>query len=98
MEMDFRKLEQVVKTLLAERFSGTSIHKVAIKSDTDSDGDKVLRITVVLESDTSTLNREALAGFVRHLRPKLEDIHAEEFPLVSFVSKAEAHKLQLEPA
>ena len=90
-------LEPIIRRLLEERFTGVVIDDVIAKSGFDSDGDGILKITVVLGSE-GALDRKELVGFVRHLRSTLENEHVAEFPIVSFVSKSEAHKLKLETA
>ena len=91
-------LERVVSLLLTERFPNARVQNVIIKSDIDADGDRFLRITVVLESDPESLDRDNLVSFVRYLRPKLAAEKAEDFPVISFVSAKEAGQLHLEAA
>ena len=90
--MSDRRLETIVMGLLSERFPHAKIDRVIIKSDVDDEGDKILRITVVLEASSSVLDKGNLLGFVRHLKPRLAAANSEEFPLLSFVSKYEARK------
>ena len=91
--MQTENLRSLIEEVLQERFPATRVHTVLVKFDVDSDGDKVLDITVVLEEGPERLDREKLVGFVRHLRSKLVGAHRDEFPLLSFVSKTEAKKL-----
>jgi hypothetical protein len=90
-------LEKVVRDLLVERFGDAVIGRVSVKPDIDSDGDRVLRVMVVIDSG-GALDRKKLVGLVRHLRSRLTEENAYEFPLVSFVSKAEASKLKFATA
>ena len=92
----YGNLETLVRDALAERFPDADIDRVIIRPDLDSDGDKVLRITVVLEGHAGNLNREKLVGFVRHLKSRLATAECDEFPLLSFVERNEARKLKLE--
>jgi hypothetical protein len=94
--MSNTKLEKVVRSLLSERFPEASVERIVIRADTDQDGDKILRITVVLSSQVDKLDRDNLVGFVRHLRPKLSEVKTNEFPVVRFVSASDAKKLKLE--
>ena len=91
-------LENIVKSVLAERFPDASVERVVVRPDTDHDGDKILLITVVLSSRVDQLDRDNLVGFVRHLRPRLPEENADEFPHVRFVSASEAKILKLEAA
>ena len=93
-----RDLEEIVKGLLSERFPRARIDDVIVRSDVDDDGDKILRIMVVLDANGSSLDRDRLVGFVRHLKPRLAEANSTEFPLLSFVSKKEASKLKFVPA
>ena len=96
--MDNFKLKAIVRTLLTERFPEANVSDVIIQPDMDGDGDKILRITVVLASRPELLDRDNLVGFVRHLRPRLATVNENDFPLVSFVSVREAGKLKREAA
>jgi len=89
------KLENVVRNLLSERFPEAVVERIFIRADADQDGDKILRIMVVLSSQVDKLGRDNLVGFVRHLRPKLSEIEMDDFPIVGFVSASEAKKLKL---
>ena len=91
--MSNKSLENIVEKLLKERFPSAAIDCVVVTLDTDDDGDKILRITVVLDAPSATLDRDNLVGFVRHLKPRLAEANVAEFPLLNFVSKNEARKL-----
>jgi hypothetical protein len=96
-EPNVQELACVVRQLLTERFPTNPTFQVSIRADTDNDGNGILRIVVVPDQDPTTLDREAIAGFVRHLRPRLAQVRNDLFPIMSFVSKRDADKLQLEP-
>lgn len=87
-------LEKVIYELLSERFEESAISGVRIRDDIDGDGDRVLRIMIVL-SGGRDLDGKQLVGFVRHLRSR---ISGSAFPIVSFVSKEDADKLAVEAA
>ena len=93
MSMRDREAENIVRTVFEEQFPNTNVDRVIARSDLDSDGDRVLRIYVVLNGDGAQLDRQTLVGFVRHLKSRLTD---EAFPLLSFVARNEADKLKLE--
>lgn len=96
--MQARTVENVVRSVLTDRFPDAKVAKIAIRSDVDNDGDDILRVIVVLEGVPSQLDKKALVGFVRHLRSRLEEVNHEEFPILSFISKSEAKNLDLETA
>jgi len=94
MDEQLPLIEKVFYGLLCERFSKDAINRVVVKSDCDSDGDRVLRVIVVLEANgKETLDAKKMVGLVRHLRSTLEAKNIDDFPMVSFVSKKEAGKL-----
>ena len=93
--MDNNKLEGIVRSLLTDRFPEAKINGVIIKADTDNDGDKILRITVVVASAMENLDRDSLLGFVRLLRPELEAAEYDAFPVMSFISAREVGKMKL---
>ncbi len=93
--MDLPEMEGTIKRVLADRFPDAAIDRVIVKPDVDSDGDAVLRVTVVLASEVARLNSDRLVGIVRHLRSELQ---GSEFPMLSFVTRKEAAQLKLEAA
>ena len=96
--MDNAKLTSLIGKLLMERFPDATIKNVVVRHDFDSDGDKILRIVVILTSDPEKLDKLKLLGFVPTLRPKLEAAMSEGFPVMSFVSERDAGPLNLEAA
>jgi hypothetical protein len=91
-----QQLETLIGKVLGDRFPDAKISEVVVRSDIDGDGDRVLRVAVVVDGASEHLNRDALVGFVRHLRSRLDVERREEFPLLSFISRNEAKKLNLE--
>lgn len=87
-------LEKAIYELLSERFEESAILGVRIKDDVDVDGDRVLRIMIVLAGGRS-FDGKQMVGFVRHLRSRMS---GNAFPIVSFVSKEDADKLTGEAA
>jgi len=96
--LDNESLNELVGKIVKRQFSEAAIHSVNVKSDVDSDGDAVLRITIVFETSGKTLDRNKMVGLVRHIRSELTNMESDSFPLVSFISKKEAENLRLEPA
>jgi hypothetical protein len=84
-----KSLEQIIAETLGKQFKGR-IHDVRIRRDTDSDGEPVLRIYVTFAEGPSALNARKLSGAVRRLRPRLEEINEKAFPLLNFISEADA--------
>lgn len=96
---DTEAMEGIVAAQLAERFPEARVHHVVVRDDRDFDGDRILRITVVMASAIDELDRVKLLGFVPALRPVLAVRNPSAgFPIVSFVSEREAGKLKLEAA
>lgn len=94
--LDDRELSELVGRIVRRRFSDAVINVVDVKTDVDSDGDAVLRVTVVFETNAETLDPDEMVGLVRHIRPELARVGIESFPLVRFIAKADAVKLKLE--
>lgn len=86
--------EDVIRTVFGEEFPDARVDRVIARAEVDRDGDRVVRVYIVLNDGGAPLDRGALVGFVRHLKSRLAD---EAFPIVSFVARNEAAKLKLEP-
>ncbi|MBV9839950.1 MAG: hypothetical protein JOY99_00185 [Sphingomonadaceae bacterium] len=87
-------LEDIVSGIVKERFTDAKIDSISIEPDSDSDGDPILRITVVFDSDVSGLESSKLAGLVRHVRPKLRERGDTGFPIFRFLSKRDNDRLR----
>lgn len=71
---------------------------VHVADDVDSDGDPVLRVSIVLNEDEDDLDPKKMLGLVRHLRSRLARHGEERFPLVSFFSRGDYAKMKREAA
>jgi len=70
---------------------------VHVRKSFDEDGDPLLVIMVVIGTECEP-DRKKMLGLVRHIRSNLDDATAAGFPLVSFVSKRDAAKMDFEAA
>ena len=83
---------EVIESVVREHFADAEIPSVTVEPDTGSNGDPLLRVTIVFDGPDAktTLRTERMISLVRHIRPKLWDLNDDRFPLVSFVSKLDA--------
>lgn len=88
---DYEAIAKAVSDTLSKDFRIIKIVNVNVTSDIDCDGEQVLRIEVVFDG---ALKRDAkhLVSAVRKLRPELSKLHADLFPLLSFVSILDKQK------
>jgi len=91
-------LEEIVSQVVRERLAEAEIDSVRVEADQDSDGDPILRITVVFASEIAELESRKLAGLMRHMRPKLEERKEAGFPIFRFLSKRDSDRLRHEAA
>lgn len=84
-----REATDAVRHLATERLSDAKIVGIDVTADRGYDDDEILRITVVYDSPDERLHTDGTVGFVRHLRPRLEEMGLTMFPVMSFVSKAD---------
>ncbi len=87
-------IEDVVSEIVHQRFPDALIDSVTVDADSDSDGDPILRITVVFASDMTSLEAHKLAGLARHVRPRLEERQNVAFPIFRFISKSDNDRLR----
>jgi len=85
-KLDYQLIADAVATRLQRDFRNVRILRVNVAEDVDRDGDDILLIEVVFEGD---LKGRDVASAARRLRPALEEIDADIFPLLSFVSKVD---------
>lgn len=91
-------LEDLILKTVKERLGNAIVESLSIEADEDSDGDPILRITVVFASEVKELESHRLAGLVRHVRPKLAECKESRFPIFRFVDKRENDRLRHEAA
>lgn len=89
---DLASVKQAVKETFSRLFNHVHVSEVRIREDTDSDGDEVLRIDVIFDGTSNDLDPKKLAGFVGHLRPRLEQMQETALPLLYFISSAELNR------
>jgi hypothetical protein len=89
-----------ISDVVRDRLSDSEITSINIESGEDSDGEPVLKITIVFESGPGqeTPDGHKMVGLARHIRGRLAEINVGEFPLLSFVSVKDAAKMNLEAA
>ncbi len=67
---------------------------MAVKPDVDHDGDAILRITVVVDDDIERLDPAKVVGTLGRLWSELGEADIESFPIVSYMTKADAAGLR----
>jgi len=87
-------IDDIVASVVKERLNGVTIESIEVERDVDSDGDPILRITVVFDAEGAELDPEKLVTIPRHLRSKLKKPDVDRFPMFSFISKGDAKKLK----
>lgn len=91
-------LEEAISGIVKERFADAVIESIEVSPDLDSDGDRILRVTVVFESEIASLEPSKLAGLTRHVRPRIENLRDAAFPIFRFISKRDNDRLKHEAA
>jgi hypothetical protein len=89
------RIKGIVVDTLKRDAGNVRIVDVFVTSDVDGDGDRVLVIKVVFEGKPKERDFHSMSGVVRHLRPKLAEMGEMAFPLISFISKADAGAARL---
>jgi hypothetical protein len=89
---DLTPVKQAVNETFSRLFSHVRVCDVRVREDTDFDGEDILRIDVIYEGTYKDLDAKKLAGFIRHLRPRMEQIHEPALPLLSFISRADFYR------
>jgi len=86
-KFDSGKVADTVAKVLGPDFENIKILKVNVAPDRDHDGNEILRIQVVFEGTLTGADARHVAGAARRLRPTLDEIDVDVYPLLSFVSK-----------
>jgi hypothetical protein len=88
-KFDADRVANVVGETLSRDFENIDILAVHVTEDLDRDGQEILRIEVIFEGDLKGDDALRVAGAASRLRPLLEEIDTDLYPLLSFVSKVD---------
>jgi len=78
-----------VRDVVQKQLEPAHIVDVFVKEDLDHDGERILRVEIVFETDSGRLDPEKVMGLARHLREPLQKLHEERFPVFSFMKPNE---------
>jgi hypothetical protein len=87
--LDANKIASAIAKTLQDDFENIEIIAVHVSEDVDRDGQELLQVEVVFEGDLKKEDALRVAGAARRLRPVLEEIDTDLYPLLSFVSKVD---------
>ena len=87
---------QVIESTVRDQLAPSEV-SVRVSRGIDDDGDNILNVMVIIEAKTAP-DRGKMLGLVRHIRSNLQDATSAGFPLVRFISKRDAAKLDFEAA
>lgn len=79
-------VQSIVNSVIREQLDGVDIREVETERDEGYYGEDVLRVTVTINSPASAFDGDKLSGLVRHLRPKLETVNEDAYPMVRYRS------------
>jgi hypothetical protein len=88
-KFDSNKVARLILETLSRDFESIEILAVNVAEDVDKDGQDLLHVEVVFEGDLKGDDALRVAGAARRIRPVLEKIDADLYPLLSFVSKVD---------
>jgi hypothetical protein len=86
---DEERVARAIADRLRPDFEGIEIVTVNVAPDRDQYGDDILSIEVVFEGNLKGDDALHVAGAGLRLRPVLEEIDTDLYPLISFVSKVD---------
>ena len=79
-------LESIIEAVLKDVFGAAQIEDVYVVHTVDADGDDILRIYVAFNGTEDQFDAKAASGVVRHMRPRLSELHEDAFPIISYLS------------
>lgn len=86
-------VQSVVDEVVREHLGND--HIVSVSANRDDDGftdDDTLWVTVVVENELPDSDFSGEIELVRHLRPRLDQVGENGFPVISFLSRSEAEE------
>ncbi|OLP60328.1 hypothetical protein BJF93_15335 [Xaviernesmea oryzae] len=89
-KIDFNKLEKLIQAALSEGFADVEILRVHVVDDVEVEGEDILRVEVVFEGRARDIPSSFLTRAIRKVRPALSSVDISAFPMMSFISAADA--------
>ena len=96
--IDTNQLANIVKSAFEDRFDDAEIVSVSVTPDTDEDGDSIFYIKIVFDGKTSKLDSRKASGLIGDIISRFSEAGAEDFPILSFISKSDYRKTDSEVA
>jgi len=93
-KIDTQQLSRTILRELGKLFDDIKIVDVVVSPDRDRDGDDILRVEAVFTGVLRGDDAKKVAGASRQLRPMLDKIDEDIYPLLSFVSKVDYERGQ----
>jgi hypothetical protein len=93
-----RAISDIIEGIVRKQFADTPILAVRVSQDTDYDGDAVFRVTVIVDDGAAPLDAHKTSGIARHIRHKLLAKREDTFPILAFISKSDAKRMETEAA
>jgi len=91
-------IAKLIETVIRDEFGDDAIDSVRVVEALDYQDDRVFKVMVVFDK-RGGLDPQKTAAIVRHIRNKLNETgDGSPFPILSFVSKADAASLSPEAA
>jgi hypothetical protein len=88
-KLDTKQLSRIISRELGKLFDNIEIVDVIVSPDHDRDGDTILRVEVIFTGDLRDTDAKKVAGATRQIRPALDEIDEDLYPLLSLVSKVD---------
>ena len=86
---------EVIDEELRARFDVPFV-KITVKPDYDRDGDEFLWVNAVYDGQPDDIDTRKSITLVREIRPRLDDIPFDAFPVVRYIAKSDLTKRELE--
>jgi len=85
-----RETLETISDVVIRQLDLVRIVRVEARHDVDWEGDRILRIYIVFDSENGRLNNpKAVRSLGRHLRNALEKIGVDDFPMFNFATVEE---------
>jgi hypothetical protein len=92
-----RKFEQTIEAVVKQRLPGVAIEAVESVPALDHDGDPVIWVTVIYDPEVKKPPVDRMLGMARHIQSALKGKYSDSFPILSYMSKADAEARDRRP-
>ena len=80
---------KIIDRAMRDHYRDVAFVVINVSPDVDEDGQEFLWVRAVYDGEPSVIDTRKSLTMVRELRPKLDDLEVDAFPVISYIAKSD---------